>query len=288
MRRRGFALADLMAIVFVITILAVLALFTPPSCAPGRPNVKILKDATQMKMIHQAWTIYANEHEDRLPTPGLINRRPVLVDGQIMDVPGVGDEELAFNTTPYVHSACIMQNYYPPEICVGPTEPNPVVVVVKKDYDWEAYDAVADVYWDPSFRGDLDELCHFSYASIPVCGERQASTWKNTFNNTTAAIGNRGPRNGVSDPASLANLTHGTSKAWRGNVCYADNFIKVETSFTPPGAEIAPGQPDNLFAQDTADGDLRSSWDNFLAIVSSFELDQDDADVIAGWTLEWD
>ena len=57
--RRGFALAELAAIIVVIAMVAVVVV---PACAPATtgPNVKILKDATQMKMIHQAWTIYAN------------------------------------------------------------------------------------------------------------------------------------------------------------------------------------------------------------------------------------
>ena len=68
-----------------------------------------------------------------------------------------------------------MQNYYTPELCVGPTEPNGNVFVMD-DYNWEKYSVTDedDRYWDSNFSVKIGSRCNTSYASI-VSQERRPS-----------------------------------------------------------------------------------------------------------------
>lgn len=266
-RRRGFTLIELLVVMAIIALLIGLLL---PALAKARARAQLLKDGTQIKQIHQAWSVFSQEFDGIFPTPGLINRKndvPGVPGGR---VPGRGSEDISKNTTDFVHSACIMQNYYTPEICVGPTEPNGNVFVMD-NYNWEKYDVTHDTYWDDDFKSKLGSSSNISYFSIPLAGQRKQQEWRDTVNSKYAAIGNRGIKNGDYDVAQhITYEIHGGRKQWVGNIVYNDNHNEVQNSFIPEGAEYQEdgvSKPDNFFKNDVGgDSSPEVGYDMFLVM----------------------
>jgi hypothetical protein len=241
-----------------------------PALAKARAEAKRVKDATQIKQIHQSWLIFARQFGGIFPTPGLINRLPV--NGQ--QIPGQGEEDVLKNDHAALYSACIMANYFSPELCVGPTEPSGNVFV-KDDFNWDYFSPINDRYWDITFQVKLNNLCNVSYATMPLAGKRKAQEWRESMNNCFAVVGNRGVKDGSLEPdiyeKSITLQIHGSSRQWIGNTCYNDNHVGLSGSFTPDSVNyVLNGQshPDNLFKNDTGSGaNASDGWDCYLAMI---------------------
>ena len=224
-RPRGFTLIELLTVMAIIALLVGLLL---PALAKARAKAQMIKDATQIKQIHAAFVTFSRDYDGIFPTPGLINRLAVN-DGSVLDgqeIPGRGPEDRQANNHAFMYSACIMQNYFTPQILVAPTEPS-AYVAVKDDFDWAVYSPIADCYWDSvgtlgdyatcpdsligdsyfSFAVDLqgdngdigtpgNGLSNTSYAVLPISGTRKIREWKDSLNSKWAIIGNRGPQDG--------------------------------------------------------------------------------------------
>jgi prepilin-type N-terminal cleavage/methylation domain-containing protein len=266
MQKRGFTLIELLVVIAIIALLVGLLL---PALAKAQRNAKSMKDAAQLKQIHQGMTIFANENDDILPTPGLINRGqdPYL----LKEVPGNGPEQKQFNHTAALHSAMIAKEYYNTDIVVGPTEENPVVVEYKT-YQYDQYDPASDQYWDPEFSVDLDSApgageCHTSYANLALIGQRKKVKWRNSAKENDPMLSTRGTWEGdFTDELGPGNFTrsytlllHGPKKEWVGNVVYSDNHTDVADTFYPELVSYEPvstdGQltKDNIFAKEFGD-----------------------------------
>jgi type II secretory pathway pseudopilin PulG len=267
----------LIELLVVMAIIALLIGLLLPALAKARAQARLIKDGTQIKQIHEAWAIFSREYDGIFPTPGLINRRPAFINGSWQQVPGRGDEDYTRNDHGAMHSACIMQNYYSPEICICPTEPN-ANVFAKDNYNWEQYDVTNDEYWDPTFGADLDgsnsQTCNVSYASMPIAGPRKVEQWRETYDSKFAILGNRGVEDGELVREHLTYEIHGGRKQWVGNVCYQDNHVAVHNTFVPEGVDyIDPVSgaaiADNLFNNDTGTGpDASDGFDIWLVLVS--------------------
>lgn len=246
-RTRGFTLIELLVVMAIIALLIGLLL---PALSRARSEARRLKDSTQIQQVHKSWLIFAREFEGTLPTPGLINR--------IGMQPGSGVEDITRNDTSGVYSSCIAQNYFSPTICVGPTEPSGSIFV-KADYNYDLYDPSMDSYWDASFGDLLEQDCNASYAHMPLIGARKKKEWKDSLNSKFAIISNRGPTDGSLGQPYRDSLTlriHGGEKEWLGNVCFNDNHVSAERSFTPDGVTYFfqnAQSPDNIFKIDTGD-----------------------------------
>ena len=268
-RKRGFTLIELLVVMAIIALLIGLLL---PALAKARAEAKRLKDATQIKQVHQSWLIFARQFDGIFPAPGLINRLPVPGLG---DVPGRGEEDVLANDHGALYSAVIMANYFSPELCVGPTEPSGKVLV-KDDFNWDYYSPINDRYWDITFQAKLTSVCNISYATMPIAGKRKTTEWRESMNSQFAIVGNRGVENGSLDEndyeASITLQIHGGRKQWVGNIGYNDNHVAVSSSFMPDSINYLLGgqsYPDNLFNNDTGSGGANSSdgWDCYLAMV---------------------
>ena len=284
-RKRGFTLIELLVVMAIIALLIGLLL---PALAKARAQAKLLKDSTQMKQIHEAWIVFSREFEGIFPTPGLIDRLP---DPEFGEMPGRGEEDFRQNYTAYVHSACIMQNYYTPELCVGPNEPNANVVIMD-NYNWESYDVTpeVDTYWDLYFKTKLSSQCNTSYASMPLVGTRKTTEWRETYNSKFAMISNRGTPFGEILKDSLTYEIHGGTKQWVGNVCWQDNHVSVENSFLPEGADYSDADgsvADNLFNVDCTSGSCDYYGGDIWLVILSI-LSGSEADPIGGKDLQWD
>ena len=275
-RKRGFTLIELLVVMAIIAILLGLLL---PAVQRARQNAKKLKDATQIGQIHQSWVIWSEEFDGVFPVPGLIHRMPVNAPGSPIDgqfIPGRGPEFVPWNTTANLFSACIAQNYFSPELAVGPTEPSGRVAV-KDDYNYQLYDPSASgtpSYWDNSFVSRLGTHCNVSYAHLPLAGRRRVVEWRDTMNSQFAMIGNRGPQYGQLGNVYEESITleiHPGRKQWIGNICYNDNHVETLNTFYPEGVNYVDPSgdgvlPDNLFGNDVVGPSSPDGYDIWLVM----------------------
>jgi prepilin-type N-terminal cleavage/methylation domain-containing protein len=297
MRRKGFTLIELLVVIAIIALLIGLLL---PALAKAKRNAASLKDKTQIKQIHQAFLSFANENDEVLPLPGLINRLPDPYLNQ--NQPGSGPEDKTKNTTKNLFSSMIAQEYFNTDIVVGPTEVNPLVEV-DADYDYSQYNPQADLYWDgdsPSetgvnwegFMADIQGtgtagMSNTSYNHLVLTGLRKKIKWRTSADNNDPMLSSRAPYRGQGllpgEPPEEYNqsqtlLLHGPKGSWTGNVVYGDNHTEVTDTFYPPLVSYEPRDgrlmKDNIFAMEFDDygdppGEGVRSGDAFLAITKT-------------------
>jgi prepilin-type N-terminal cleavage/methylation domain-containing protein len=308
--KRGFTLIELLTVMAIIALLVGLLL---PALAQARAKAQMTKDQTQIKQIHAAWTTFSRDYNGVFPTPGIINRLP---DPQLgADSPGRGPEDLEANTSGAMYAACIMQNYFTPQILVAPTEPSGFVAV-KDDFNWSLYDPLDDIYWDADEEGNNpgdnaayipfttrlnadhgpNRVCNTSYAHTPICADRKVSEWKDSLNSKWAIIGNRGPQCGQETEdiyyGSVTLEFHGGRKQWIGNIGYNDNHVELHDTFYPDGVNYLDQNnetmPDNLFQNDTSDSgggatcNQADGYDVWLTLISDIQ-DGESCDVMSEW-----
>ena len=198
-RRKGFTLIELLVVIAIIALLIGLLL---PALAKAQRNARSLKDKAQIKQIHQAMLVSANDNNDVLPTPGLINRdvNPYAPEGTDPQTPGVGPEMLTENTTANLYSCMIAQEYFNGDLLIGPTEANPVVEEYA-NYNYQAYLPSEDSYWDRNFKALLGSVnagdCNTSYSHMALIGQRKKVKWRNTSHENDPMVSTRGTKDGT-------------------------------------------------------------------------------------------
>lgn len=284
-RTRGFTLIELLVVIAIIALLVGLLL---PALAKAQKNARTMKDAAQIKEIHQAMLTYANANGGKLPIPGLIDRFPANFfnggNSGPVELPGVGPEDCTRNRTDNLYAAMIAQEYIGTNILIGPTEVNPIVVE-DVDYDYSTYNPGNDDYWDTDFEVNIwakpgqGFFCNSSYSHEAICGDRKNLKWRDNQDSAYPIMGTRGVKNGLPagnpdhDQSPTVQL-HGPKRQWVGNIVFSDNHTEQVPNFYPALTTFEPingsGGPvkDNIYAAEFADHppDGRAAPDAWLVI----------------------
>lgn len=252
MHMRGLTRIELLVLLVIVAAVIAYAVFVLNRARSGAYSAY---DAMQIGQLHKANVIYARDSNGKYMIPGLVKRLPIPPVVRYAPAgihpPAIGPEDHALNTTPNMYSALIAQEFFGPDLTVGRTEMNPNVRV-KYDYNHNAYNPQAGIFWDDTFRVDLDKPggeAHASYAHLAIAGLRKTEMWRATQSSSQPVFSTRSPRDGIeAGPVYDNSLTlqlHGKRDQWVGNVCFNDNHLDTITSFSPTSYQQVS---DNIFA----------------------------------------
>ena len=242
--RCGFTLVEtaaVLAVTGVLTGLGLVVLGQPGEGAGVRDRQAVAKDISQVRGIHQAMVVWAQNNKDQYPLPSVID----IQDATVAERGPMKD------TTANILSLMVFNGAIGTEMLVSPLEVNANVVVMEEYHYSEPPKAVKKemALWDPSLRASFGvEKGHISYAHLQPIGARK-QRWANTFSATEVVLGTRGPEvkgvvyEGLSavptfaDPASNALRLLGDGVTWRGHLAFNDNHIDEKA------VELTGGKP---------------------------------------------
>lgn len=247
--RRGLSRADVIALIFSTIALAAIGTLILFRLSPHSSITISMRDGTNLRQIHQGMILFGGESGGLYPRPGLMKRKPILINDEERIIPGRGEENTSYNTTDRLYSSLIAQRYASPALMVSPGEINPNVREMR-DFDYDAFSPTQHVYWDDRFEADLESGSHTSYAHLLLHGNRKFELWHKNAPGHVPLLGTRGPNGGRCVPDSYTCDRRGN---WSGIVIRNDNTTVQLDTMTPPDLFIGIGedrQLDNLFVME--------------------------------------
>jgi hypothetical protein len=279
---RGFTLVEVAAVVATVGVLGGLVAISadpPPrglqggggfleALAASRQSARQLKDATQLRAIHQGMVMWAQNNNDEYPLPSRIDRANHTT----------ADEGRAKDTTANIFSIMVFSGLITTETLISPLEKNRSV----RNYRDYAYDSPRGAvnarlaHWDPKMQAGLskDSRGHISYAHLQPAAGRLAK-WSNTFVATDYVLSNRGPEmqaveqneDGtvtvrLANTDSLTLRFAGAEDTWDGHIVGSDNHVEFASSRYADGRQLpAPRAQDGMPRYKAKDG---KAWRDVL------------------------
>lgn len=216
-----------MTLVMIVVLTALIVPWAATVLKRARCGAASLRDAMNMKQVHQGILLYASSNKYQYPTPGLIK--------PLQNADGSTSQDFSLNHSSPLYSYLIGAHYVQPELLVTSLECLEVNrgVRIKKDYDFAAYNPAAGTFWDPSFVMRIDDPgigANSSFAHMAICGDRRETKWRETGNSGDPILGTRGPRDGAQSgdeyTRSPTLRLHDPLGSWDGNVVFADNHTE--------------------------------------------------------------
>lgn len=267
LRRRGLTFIEIIFLIIITIILVALMLIyyeyrQRRVCSISRSILCM----GNIKNIYQAMTFWSESHKNIYPTP-------------LMDEADLINKKCAQkgNSTANIYSMMIFNRYFDPETAVCPSEANDFIQVHKEinfnsntEWDW---DFGCDITGKTKSARTGKYFSNVSYANLALIGKRYENEWNSVSKNANfPVLSDRGPRDGIHDPASLVYLNHSTKDAWKGNVGFNDSHVdtlteQVDTDnpFVFPQAILK----DNIFAED----DTVNRADIWLAVFGDSDFE---------------
>jgi prepilin-type N-terminal cleavage/methylation domain-containing protein len=296
MKNRAFTLIELLVVIAIIALLVGILL---PALGKARASARQVKDSNQVNQVIKAMVTWSIGNKDDYPLPSRLDRN----NGTINITATTAGAQEAKDNTGNIMSILIWNGSITPELCVSPAE---VAPNVRADDAYQTQQPTAstainqgrDAQWDAGFSGTPDTTdgqpatrrnpgtSNNSYAhTFMLQSSARAAKWKNTFNSTEAAFGNRGPlytgQTAASDYVATPNPTtgwrldsavnsgaaginsntlaiHGGRNTWEGNIGYNDSHVTFETRPDPAettyrvrnGTGTNSTRADNLFVDE--------------------------------------
>lgn len=283
---RGVTITEVVIVLFIV---ALIAAFVLPILHRSRCGAASLIDKTQISQIHKALIVDSSSRNGMYATPGLI--QPLRGPSSGTDAATIQDYSL--NHSASLYSYMVMSRLLMPETLVSNWECGCEVtrgVSVKDDYDFNAYQPIANRFWDSTFLMRIDDPkigAHCSFANLALCGLRRQNQWRDSQNAGVACFGTRGTRNGATSgddyTKSPTLRMHVPKNQWNGHVVFNDNHTETLDSFFSPLASYdqdKAGKPvkDNIYAAEfSSPNGNQSADDNFLCVsISSTEYTVND------------
>jgi hypothetical protein len=232
---RGFTLIEAAALTAAAAAMGSLGLIAfggQPQAA--RDGARQRKDMTQIRGIHQALVVWAQNNNDLYPMPSKLD----------VENHTVREEGRAKDTSANIYSMLVYQGSIGTEMLVSPVENNDAVTA-SQTYEFDQPRAAvnpAKAIWDPQLKVGLGERGtekgHVSYAHLQPAGGR-LSAWSNSFNAREVALSNRGPEitkvvvddsdiavPTLAKPDSKAMNQLGDGEVWNGHIVTNDNHVE--------------------------------------------------------------
>ena len=250
--RRSFTRTEALAVLLVIlvTVVVVIVMLDPTSWTrPSIARARSIKDASQLRAVHRSWIVATREFNTAAPLPSLV-------------VAALNDtaEDFSLNHSANIYSLLVIRHYLTPAMLISPLEVSDHIT--EADYNFNAYDPLDGVYWDPSFVMHIEDPsigANGSYAHIAAVGDRRDALDPAKSSHDMPILGTRGPDVTNLDPAEYhRSPTYRFSKPydqWIGSIVFADNhgetlntFYPQLTAYQSPGSDRAI--KDNIFSAD--------------------------------------
>lgn len=252
---RGISQAETLIIGIALVACGALAFVAR---SPNRKINPVSCDSMNLRSVHTALILHAQDHHDRYPLPSLLDANNATLDARAETK----------NTTENIYAFLIHQGLLTPEVLVSWNEVAPNIRVISEDsYDLVTPpDAVdpANALWDPRFNSDFsdpDIEAHSSYSHLRPTPD-PFDRW-NAIHATAdqPILSTRAPQvlsvdraagvHTLADPASRTFELHGKPGRWEGHVTFNDGHIEYfdRLSETPQSAV------DPIFIDGVPEGD---------------------------------